>query len=476
MGTDYSSTWSMQATSPVASCTPPAPAMADFSMDADNRAYKMTSGKAVSTIHVNSFGMGTVNLRLGGVPTGVTATISQQSLLSGTVTITFTSSLAATAQNAPITIWGSSGSRVHSITFYVQVQPTQGTSVVTWATPQAITYGTPLGASQLNATLSVPGTCAYSPAVGTVLTPGTRTLTATCTPTDTYNYTTPSPVTVSLTVAKVPLTITAASLTLAYKSAVPTITPVYTGFVNGESSTSLSKAPSCSTTYNSSSTVGTPASSSCSGASAANYTIAYVPGTITIVPASQTITMGQTPASVAYGALPIALSATASSGLAVTFSGTAGVCYRFRYHADYRQCRNLYGDRQPGWKYELLRGDFGRPQHRGQPRQPHNFSIQPDRGVRISRPCHHGDVRRIREWRQQLVTHIRAHMQHGIYAHKPGRLFARDELLGRCVHKIHHDLRGGESNDNACIVGSHRNSGHLVSPGKLQRDATGDDF
>ena len=63
MGTDYSSTWSMPATSPVASCTPPVPAMADFSMDADNRAYKMTSGKAVSTIHVNSFGMGTVNLR-----------------------------------------------------------------------------------------------------------------------------------------------------------------------------------------------------------------------------------------------------------------------------------------------------------------------------------------------------------------------------------------------------------------------------
>ena len=259
------------------------------------------------------------------MPTGVTATISQQSVLSGTVTITFTSSLAATAQNAPITIWGSSGSRVHSITFYVQVQPTQGTSVVTWATPQAITYGTPLGASQLNATLSVPGTCAYSPALGTVLTPGTRTLTATCTPTDTYNYTTPSPVTVSLTVAKVPLTITAASLTLAYKSAVPTITPVYTGFVNGESSTSLSKAPSCSTTT-----------------FLVDCGIARV---LELLGSERrelhhrlcarhnhhragftTITMGQTPASVAYGASAIALSATASSGLAVTFAGTAGVC------------------------------------------------------------------------------------------------------------------------------------------------------
>ncbi len=326
VGTDYSSTWAMPATPQPASCTAPTPSFADFSMDADSRAYTMTAGKAVSTVHVNSFGLGAVNLRLGGVPAGVTATVSQQNPVSGTVTITFTSSMAATAQKAPITVWGTSGSRVHSITYYVQIQPTQLASTVSWTAPQAITYGTALGASQLNAVLSVPGTCVYSPGAGTVLAAGTHTLTVNCTPADTYNYSTPAPVTVSLSISNAPLTITASSQTLAYKAAIPVITPIYSGFVNGESSASLSKAPSCSTTYYSSLPAGSPASSSCWGASAANYTIAYVPGTVTIVQASQTITLANTPASATYGASPVTLSATSSSGLAVTFSGTTGVC------------------------------------------------------------------------------------------------------------------------------------------------------
>src|SRR5205814_3189521 len=52
VGTDFSSTWSMPSTSPGAACEQPLPAFADFSVDADNRAYAMTAGKAVSTIHV----------------------------------------------------------------------------------------------------------------------------------------------------------------------------------------------------------------------------------------------------------------------------------------------------------------------------------------------------------------------------------------------------------------------------------------
>jgi len=62
------------------------------------------------------------------------------------------------------------------------------TPTITWATPSAITYGTPLSAAQLDATLSVAGSCTYSPIAGTVLNSGTQTLTATCTPTDTTDY------------------------------------------------------------------------------------------------------------------------------------------------------------------------------------------------------------------------------------------------------------------------------------------------
>jgi hypothetical protein len=78
--------------------------------------------------------------------------------------------------------------------------------VITWGNPAAITYGTTLSATQLNATTNVAGSFNYSPALGTVLAAGEHTLTATFTPTDTVNYagTTAS---VVLTVSKRPLTV-----------------------------------------------------------------------------------------------------------------------------------------------------------------------------------------------------------------------------------------------------------------------------
>jgi Legume lectin domain/Chitobiase/beta-hexosaminidase C-terminal domain/MBG domain (YGX type)/Right handed beta helix region len=326
VGTDFTSTWTAPSTSPAADCAAPPPAFADFSLDVDGRAYTMSAGTAVSNIHVNSFGYGTVNLQVSGVPTGVTATLSQQSMVSGTATLTFLSSMAAVAHNVPITVWGTSGSRVHSATFYLQVYPAQLATTVTWAAPQPITYGTPLGAGHLNAVLSVPGNCAYTPSMGTVLAPGTRTLTASCTPADTFNYSTPAPVSVSITVTKAPLTITAPSFTLPYHSAVPAITPIYSGFVNGETSASLTTAPSCSTAYYATVPAGSSSGTSCWGAVASNYSITYVPGIVTVVTAAQTITFNPAATSVKYGASALTLSATASSGLTVTFAGTAGVC------------------------------------------------------------------------------------------------------------------------------------------------------
>jgi len=66
---------------------------------------------------------------------------------------------------------------------------TQATPQVSWPAPAAITYGTPLGSAQLDATASVPGTFSYSPAAGTVLQPGSQTLTVTFTPKDATDYT-----------------------------------------------------------------------------------------------------------------------------------------------------------------------------------------------------------------------------------------------------------------------------------------------
>ncbi|MGB6728995.1 MAG: hypothetical protein WBE74_24095, partial [Terracidiphilus sp.] len=62
-----------------------------------------------------------------------------------------------------------------------EISPT----MITWPKPAPIPYGTQLGADQLNAVASVPGTFVYSPAAGCVLAPGTYTLVVSFTPEDT---------------------------------------------------------------------------------------------------------------------------------------------------------------------------------------------------------------------------------------------------------------------------------------------------
>jgi hypothetical protein len=84
----------------------------------------------------------------------------------------------------------------------VSITVNQATPALSWATPTAITYGTQLSGAQLKASASVPGSYAYSPAVGTVLTAGTHTLSVTFTPTDTTDYTSAS-TSVALTVNQV---------------------------------------------------------------------------------------------------------------------------------------------------------------------------------------------------------------------------------------------------------------------------------
>jgi len=78
---------------------------------------------------------------------------------------------------------------------------------IQWPTPAAITYGTTLSATQLNATASVPGIFVYSPAAGTTPTVGTDKLTVRFTPSDTAAYTTAT-LSITLTVNKATPTIT----------------------------------------------------------------------------------------------------------------------------------------------------------------------------------------------------------------------------------------------------------------------------
>lgn len=88
-----------------------------------------------------------------------------------------------------------------------------GAPTLTWTPPANITYGTPLSATQLDATATgtggtaVAGTFVYTPAAGTVLGVGTQTLSVVFTSTD-PSYTTAT--------ATVPLTVTQATPTIAW--------------------------------------------------------------------------------------------------------------------------------------------------------------------------------------------------------------------------------------------------------------------
>jgi Leucine-rich repeat (LRR) protein len=66
----------------------------------------------------------------------------------------------------------------------------RATPAITWQTPLPIINGTRLDDGQLNATTDVPGTFAYSPSPGTLLSTGTNALMVVFTPADTANYTT----------------------------------------------------------------------------------------------------------------------------------------------------------------------------------------------------------------------------------------------------------------------------------------------
>jgi phospholipase C len=87
----------------------------------------------------------------------------------------------------------------------VTLQVNQAASAITWATPAAVTYGTALSPTQLNATSPLPGSFTYNPAAGTVPRAGSSTLTTTFTPTDPDYATTTASVTLTVNRATPPI-------------------------------------------------------------------------------------------------------------------------------------------------------------------------------------------------------------------------------------------------------------------------------
>lgn len=197
-----------------------------------------------------------------GTPTG-TVSINQAGATLCSISLPSTTcSPSATALNAAATAYSITAAYSGDSAYLGSTSAAQNLTVnkakpvITWPSPAAITYGTALSATQLNATADAPGTFAYSPIAGTVPAAGSRELSVVFTPTDTTNYegTTAG---VTLIVNKATLTVSAAPASRTYGAANPTLTPSYSGFANGETAAVLTGTPSLSTTATTTSGVGT---------------------------------------------------------------------------------------------------------------------------------------------------------------------------------------------------------------------------
>lgn len=174
-------------------------------------------------------------------------------------------------------------------------------TLVTWPNPQAaITYGTPLSGTQLNATIKdntpasqftgqeIPGAFAYTPAAGTVLTAGnSKSLKADFTPTDTINYSTKATFN-TINVAKALLTVTPNSVIRVYGEQNPALDGVVGGVQNGDNITAAYNTTVTTTspagTYDITATLSDP------GNRLVNYTVTNNTGTLGVNKAPLTIT------------------------------------------------------------------------------------------------------------------------------------------------------------------------------------------
>jgi pimeloyl-ACP methyl ester carboxylesterase len=225
--------------------------------------------------------------------------------------------LTAGTQTLSATFTPTNQAKYATATATVKLTVNQGKPVITWATPAAITYGTPLSSADLDAESTVAGDYVYSPATGAIPGAGSQTLSVTFTPNDSTDY-----------------TIVTAAVKLIVSKATPAInwtTPAPISYGTPLSSTQLDASSSVAGSFAYSSTVGTvlgvgahTITVTFTPTDTTDYTTAKATVSLTVGAASQAIAFTQPSSPVVYGVSPIALSATSSSGLKVSFSVVSG--------------------------------------------------------------------------------------------------------------------------------------------------------
>jgi hypothetical protein len=288
--------------------------------------FDQTPGLAIPTLtytitgFVNGDTQATATTGAPDISTTATASSSP-----GTYPITITQgTLKTTANNYSLTFVNG--------TFTIDARLTQ-TITFTQSLP-TMTYGvspitlTATASSGLAVTYTVTGPATITGSFLTIT--GAGAVGVTATQPGNVTYAAAESVTQSFLVNAAPLTFTADNLTMAAGSPVPTLTYTVSGFVNGDNAASVvSGTPTIGTSATSSSPVGTYPITIAQGSVtvSSHYTVSsssFVSGTMSVVTGtSQTITFAALP-NATYGVAPMTLSATASSGLSVTYTVTSG--------------------------------------------------------------------------------------------------------------------------------------------------------
>ena len=272
--------------------------------------------------------------------TGGTATFGGNPVVGGFAFTTPTATPGAGTPSESVTFTPTDTTDYNTASGSVIVTVNQATPTLTWATPAAITYGTALSGTQLDAASGgVAGSFVYAPALGTVLGVGVQTLKATFTPTDTTDYTTGT-AQVSLTVNKASSTtgeaLTAGTNPSSYGASLTFTATVTTGATGSVSFYLEAGAASCSS-LGASTQIGS--TQTLSGGSAAVTTSTLAVGSDTVlacysgdsnynssggavvqlVTETTTTAVAPTPVSIALG------SSTVTQSLTATVSAASGI-------------------------------------------------------------------------------------------------------------------------------------------------------
>jgi hypothetical protein len=285
---------------------------------ASNASRAYGASNPTLTYSITGYVNGDTSSVVGG--SAAETTSATTSSVPGSYAITF-SSEALTAANYTFSYFNGTltvNRASQTITFAAPASPvTYGVSPI--ALSAAVPSGLAVSFSVSSGSCSVSGSTLTVTGVGTCVVAANQA--------GSTNYLAAATVSHSIVVNAAVLTVTAYNASRTYGSANPTFTASFSGFVNGDTLSVLSGAPSLTTTATPTSAPGSYTITAASGTLAAsNYTFNFVNSTLTVTAASQTITFAAPVSPVTYGVLPISLSATASSGLAVIFSVSSGPC------------------------------------------------------------------------------------------------------------------------------------------------------